>query len=466
MIKASLAVETGLFPPSLHYRTANPTLGLERSPLYVNTRLRRWDADRGARRAAVSSFGLGGTNAHVVLEEPPSRSPAAGNAPEAQLLVVSAATPSALDQACLRLADHLDKHPGRDLRDVAYTLQVGRRHFPWRRAFVCHDHHSAASVLRDSSAYRTWQREEPQPLLFVFDGQGASRGTAQTPTHDIHPIARGNAEDCLKALEPALAQAVRYAMNSGGGTAERRSPAAAIARFVTDYAIAQAWLALGLAPRALVGLGSGFLTAASVAGVIRPDDAMMLLTLAASDADGSRSAHAAAGNAAGLLLEKLSLSPPSVPLLDGATGELVEKIDPRMLRLLSEAEPFTGLSLARLRRERQILLQVSPGAHVCGAPPGATTAVVQALSVCSLVPQHGEGGQDGLLEAAGRLWGAGVDFTWSAFHAGTTPRLVPLPTYPFQRKRYWFSIQPAGSTAAPTNGPVIAQSDGNLLQPV
>lgn len=125
LIKAALVVEHGLIPPTLHFQHANPRIDLDNGPFYVTTELSPWPADDMPRRAAVSSFGLGGTNAHVILEEPPrvQAGPRTDSGPTEQVLVVSAKSASSLDAATDRLHDHLRAHPELALEDVAFTLK-------------------------------------------------------------------------------------------------------------------------------------------------------------------------------------------------------------------------------------------------------------------------------------------------------------------------------------------------------
>lgn len=166
LIKTVLALRHRELPASLHCATPNPGLHLAESPFFVNGALRPWESE-GPRRAGVSSLGQGGTNAHLVLEEaPPGRpvSPPVGR----QVLVVSAQTPTALERVSERLADHLAS--GRDdLADIAYSLQVGRRHFPWRRAVICDEVAEAIAVLRGFGAAGDGSRRDRPHGVFAAE---------------------------------------------------------------------------------------------------------------------------------------------------------------------------------------------------------------------------------------------------------------------------------------------------------
>src|SRR5262249_53574202 len=136
-IKAVLALKEKKIPPLLHFTTPNPHFDLENSSFFIPSTLREWKSQPFPRRAGVSSFGFGGTNAHVLLEEAPESIASPISTP--QLLVLSAKTPTALKTLATNLAHHLQQNPELSLADVTYTLQVGRREFDIRKAFICRD---------------------------------------------------------------------------------------------------------------------------------------------------------------------------------------------------------------------------------------------------------------------------------------------------------------------------------------
>ncbi|HSS77368.1 MAG TPA: beta-ketoacyl synthase N-terminal-like domain-containing protein [Thermoanaerobaculia bacterium] len=146
LIKAALALERGVIPPTPHFQRPNPRLELEDSPFFVNATPLPWPPGPEPRRAGVSSFGLGGTNAHAILEEAPPIPPGDPAQPW-QLLVLSAASAAALEAATDRLANHLAHHPGLDLADAAFTLQMGRQELAHRRMLVCQSLEEAREAL-------------------------------------------------------------------------------------------------------------------------------------------------------------------------------------------------------------------------------------------------------------------------------------------------------------------------------
>ena len=180
LIKAALALDRGVIPPSLHFTAPNPQIDFARSPFVVNAALTAWPRTAAPRRAGVSSFGIGGTNAHAVLEE----APLVESAPPSrawQLLVLSARTRRALEMATVNLAQHLRENPGLNLADVAHTLQSGRRAFEHRRFVVARDAAEAARHLRKRD--RRW----------VFS-TGVARGGAPLAATTAPPRRDGHEE--------------------------------------------------------------------------------------------------------------------------------------------------------------------------------------------------------------------------------------------------------------------------------
>ncbi|KYF88597.1 hypothetical protein BE20_22550 [Sorangium cellulosum] len=172
LLKGLLCLRYGQIPPSLHFSAPNPAIDFGASPFFVNTELREWGRDRGPRRMTVSSFGFGGTNAHLVLAEPPERPlrPAARK-PAAYVVPLSAKHPDALRRRVSDLGRWLEEQgPRHDLGDVAYTLQRRRSHHAHRAAFVARD---AQEFLE---AIRAVEQEGRHPCFVTSEGRGSLAG--------------------------------------------------------------------------------------------------------------------------------------------------------------------------------------------------------------------------------------------------------------------------------------------------
>ncbi len=175
IIKTILALKHRLIPPSLHFQEANPKIDFQGSPFCVNTEPTPWENDTYPLRAGVSSFGIGGTNAHILLEEAPEM-PVASEGREWNMVMLSAKTPTALEQLTKELADHLKQNPHTNLADLSYTLQVGRTPLQYRKAMVCPDIPDAIETLASEDAVMTFSlppKNEKKSVVFLFPGLGA-----------------------------------------------------------------------------------------------------------------------------------------------------------------------------------------------------------------------------------------------------------------------------------------------------
>jgi acyl transferase domain-containing protein/acyl carrier protein len=285
-IKTVLTLHHRQIPPSLHFECANPKLGLERTPFYVNTSLKPFPAiDGSPRRAGVSSFGIGGTNAHVVLEEVPPRTAAEISDRTSHLLVLSARSESALESTRKELAAHLSADDTVDLADVAYTLQVGRRPHPHRLAIACSDREDAVRSLLDPATTNAGGRvadgAAPE-VVFLFPGQGSQHvGMAQS-LYRQEPLFRAEVDRCCEILGPLIGADLREILwpGSSDDAAAQRLDQTAItqpALFTIEYALARLWMHWGVKPSAMVGHSIGEYVAACLAGVFTLEDALKVV---------------------------------------------------------------------------------------------------------------------------------------------------------------------------------------------
>ncbi|HEX6042687.1 polyketide synthase [Longimicrobium sp.] len=319
IIKTVLALREGEIPPSLHFETPNPRIDFASSPFFVADRLLPWSPEGMPRRAGVSAFGVGGTNAHVVLEEPPAARPApAHDSPE--LIVLSAKSADALDRLAEDTADHLDAHPDLSLADAAFTLTRGRKAFAHRRALVASTVAEAASLLRGSDVSRvaTQQAPESDPgVVFLFSGLGTQYAGMARELYETEPAFREAMDRCFAILRrdfgmdlaavlyPADAPAGREgsgvdlrAMVRGVHGPDGSDPLQGArwghpAMFAVGYALAELWRGRGIEPRAVAGHSLGEYVAACVAGVFTLEDALTLVVRRAALLDSIPGAMAA-----------------------------------------------------------------------------------------------------------------------------------------------------------------------------
>lgn len=279
LIKASLAVKSGILPASLHVTRPNPALELPESPFFIADHQQEWSGQGAPRRAGVSAFGVGGTNVHLVLEQAPASEPTAP-ARRNQLLTLSARNAATLGQARDRLAEHLEAHPEQNLADIAFTLQTGRRPFPHRLSVVAGDHAEAAIALRKQNAERAAAVTAAGDLVFMFPGQGSQYPQMARELYAGEPAFRRTVDLCCELLKPELGLDLRGLLYpSNGGDPERLSATllAQPAIFTVEYALAQLLMSWGLQPAAMIGHSVGEFAAACLAGVFSLEDALSLV---------------------------------------------------------------------------------------------------------------------------------------------------------------------------------------------
>jgi non-ribosomal peptide synthase protein (TIGR01720 family) len=284
-IKTVLALEHKTIPPSLHFSEPNPQIDFTGSPFYVNTTVAPWQARSLPRRAGVSSFGIGGTNAHVILEEAPAVAPAE-QSPRPQVLLLSARTMGALENATQNLITHLTRHPELSVADAAYTLQVGRRRLSHRRFVVCRTTDDAVAALAAADAKRVVtavQESVDRAIVFMFPGQGAQYVNMAAQLYRIESSFRKELDTCAELLFPELEFDLRSVLYPDGGQTREaavrlnRTDVTQPALFAVEYALAKLWMHWGMRPGAMIGHSLGEFVAACLAGVFSLRDALDLV---------------------------------------------------------------------------------------------------------------------------------------------------------------------------------------------
>jgi acyl transferase domain-containing protein/acyl carrier protein len=306
IIKTVLALKHRQLPPSLHFTQANPEIDFPSTPFYVNTELCEWVCD-GLLRAGVMSTGMGGTNAHVILEEAPELA-ASTEGSLAHLLVLSAKSETALDEATQRLREFLIGNESLNMGDVAYTLQLGRKPFSHRRSLVCVDRQDAIVALGEKNSKRIFSDradESRRPVVLLLPGVGDHYVGMAHDLYETWAVFKQEVDRCAQILEPYLGIDIRdiiYPKSHswkksrskgidlkkmlGRQTDEpddhdaktlNRTVFAQPALFTIEYAMTCLWQSIGITPDVIVGHSIGEYVAACVAGVFSLDDALRLI---------------------------------------------------------------------------------------------------------------------------------------------------------------------------------------------
>ena len=355
LIKTVLALQHRTLPPTLHFSQPNPEIPFEEGPFKVNAALSPWKSDTPL-YAGVSSFGIGGTNAHVIVGEAPAPERISGKHRPLQLLTVSAHTSEALKRLCRELAGTLESSP--DLfEDACYTMSSGRKELAWRTFVVAGNAKEAVQALR-SVGSRSHQKASLAPMVaFRLSEMGSDCGEIARVLAEVEPAFRS-------AFERAELATIRTVQNSTA--------------FSSGYAFAVLLMGWGIRPECLIGSGIGKDVSSALS------EAFKIRNVFPEQASGFLGIAVQIGS----------------PLdMDASDGSVVQTL------------PFV-------------------------------------LSRTQLISS--------LLNAVGRLWQLGVPVDWEAFYAERPVRRICLPTYPFERRRYW--IEPSAekrfkmNQGAPRNG--------------
>ena len=280
LIKTVQQLRHGKIPGLLHFKAPNPRIDFANSPFYPNAREREWKAGGKPRIAGVSAFGVGGTNAHVVVGEAP---PASASTPgrKHETLVLSARSATALEAMSRRLADHLENESP-PLADVANTLATGRRAFTHRRSVVASDITEAVRKLREEARETIAPATTPK-VAFLFPGQGSQYTGMTREIYDSEPAFRTALDECAVLLHPLIHHDIRstlYPSDQEREAAELDIHRTALTQpcvFAVEYSLAKLWISRGVTPSLLIGHSIGEYVAAVLAGSLTLEYALQLL---------------------------------------------------------------------------------------------------------------------------------------------------------------------------------------------
>ncbi|MEU1802447.1 type I polyketide synthase [Streptomyces sp. NPDC019937] len=503
VIKMIQAMRHATLPRTLHVDEPSPHIDWTTGRVRLLTEARPWPENGHPRRAAVSSFGISGTNAHLILEAPPTPEDAQeqqdSGAPQGAVLpwVLSAKSEQALRDQARRLRGHLAGHPGLTPAAIGHSLATTRAHFTHRAAVVAADREAFDRALDALT------RGEPSPALlrgtarpgrtaFLFTGQGSQRLGMGRGLYEAFPVFARAFDAVCAVLDPAVREVMW-----GDEEALHRTESAQPAIFAVEVALFRLLESWGVRPDVVAGHSIGELAAAQVAGVFSLEDAAALVTargrlMGALPPGGAMVAvEATEEEVAPYLTERVALaavnSPTSVVLsgTEDAVAAVLERLGERRTNRLTVSHAFHSPLMDPMLEDFRAVAEgvtyaeprvpvVADGdvataeywvRHVRGTvrfadavtrleaegathyvelgPDRVLTAMVRHSltdpDAATLVPTlHRDRDEpQALMGALGRLHVHGVAVDWARLYGDATHPVVDLPTYPFQRERYW-----------------------------
>ena len=366
LIKVTQALVHREMPPTLHFESPNPEIDFASTPFIVNAELRPWVRGESPRRAGISSLGIGGTNAHVVVEEAPELPATDAPGQIWQLLALSAKSASALDAATDNLAAHLREHPDVSIADAAFTLQEGREAWDHRRVVAVRDGADAAAALEQREAQRVFsaRREGGDArIVFLFPGAGAQFPNMARDLYEQQPVFRAEMDRCLAWLRTNVDIDLAGSLYPAPGAeaaarADLERPSRALtAIFATEIALARMWSSWGVEPAAMIGHSLGEYAAAHLAGVMSLEDSLRLVALRGTLADrisggAMLSIPLPEAEVRELVGDHLDLAAVNAPLLCVASGRIEQLTELREQLAAREIEcrliPVAGAGHSRL----------------------------------------------------------------------------------------------------------------------
>ena len=286
LIKVAMALKHRLLPPTLNYEAPNPRFDLANSPFFVNASLKKWESSQPL-RAGITALGAGGTNCHLILEEPPAMLPGEGGR-QKHLIVLSAKSKAALDRMSENLAAQIEKTPDVDLGDLAYTLAMGRRPLSHRRVLAASDHAQAVDLLRGETPARVSSAvadsNDPE-LVFTFPGGGAQYARMCVDLYSAEPVYKAALDECFAIIDAELEPRIRPLLFAEPADAEAstkllQQPSFSLPTlFTVEYALARLFESFGIKASAYIGHSMGEYVAACLAGVFSIRDGLRLVHL-------------------------------------------------------------------------------------------------------------------------------------------------------------------------------------------
>ncbi|CAG8998983.1 MAG: hypothetical protein CENE_00947 [Candidatus Celerinatantimonas neptuna] len=281
LIKSSLSIKHKHLPASLNYQSPNPNIDFEHSPFKMNTEYSELGTNGEPIRGLVNSFGVGGTNACVIIEQAPLQEQSDAT-DGAMIFPFSTKTSAALEQMKERMKAFIESDDSLNLADVAYTLQIGRKRFNNNSFIVAKGRDDLLKKLESTQLIKSNFKDQPH-LVFMFPGQGNQYINMAKPLYDCYPVFREIFDQCCELLKPILGRDIKEIIfqdeNSDELARINETQFTQPALYIVEYSLARLWMSWGIEPSVMVGHSVGEYVAACLSGVFSLEDALRAVAL-------------------------------------------------------------------------------------------------------------------------------------------------------------------------------------------
>lgn len=460
VIKTTLSMEHKVLPASLNFKEPNPKIDFANSPFYVNTKRKRWETNGFPLRAGISSFGIGGTNVHIILEEAPKEEPSEPSKRPYELITLSAKTASALEKMTDNLLKFAKKNPDANLADIAFTLKLGRRNFNHKRIVACSSVDDLTKKLENMPKQHVlshFQKPKNQPVVFMFPGSGEYINMC-SELYKTEDEFRDNLDDCAEILKSLIGVDIRkvlYPSEENMIKAVEQLNDRKIGKgilFAVEYSLAKLLISWGIEPQFMLGEASGEYVAALIAGVLNEEDALKLA--AAEDADLPETAAS------------IKFDTAKIPFISSVTGDWILDTEAESPQYWVKQRAASHLSeglMTVMKDSDQIIMEIGPGNQLTAeALKYRKPETDQSVISCLAAEDKDVSEAEAFILSIGKFWLAGGKVDWRNCYTNEKRHRILLPTYPFERQRYW--IEPGKRDASKSD--MFVSSKGELTDDI
>ncbi|MGD9898614.1 MAG: beta-ketoacyl synthase N-terminal-like domain-containing protein [Calditrichaceae bacterium] len=477
-LKTILALNNGYIPKHLHLNNLNPQIKSGENPITFTISGRQWPMNNAKRLAGVSSFGIGGTNAHVIIEKAPETL-SDPSEHKYHLLTLSAKSMTALDKISSNLAVFLIKYPDTNLSDFDYTLNTGRKPFNHRRIIVYRTYQELLDALNNNGAENiptvSHKRIPVQTgIAFLFEGRTFAGGGLSEKLYEDIPEFRKYVDHCCELLKDKSDLPIsdllfnKIDIQSKSEVKLEQESISYLISFITQYAFARLLIDFGIMPEMMAGTDSGEYLCAHLAGVIALEDSMNLVIRHAETSIVRNVADEIPSDLSGSLkdfISSITLKKPSIRYISSVSGDFItpdKATDPEYyLKLLTESvQPSDILrSLSDQPQEPNIV------SFAVNFPETRPSGLKNRMLSIITEAENEESTTLSIYRLIGQIWLAGKEINWGAFYRNELRNKISLPTYPFERQRYWIEQQASPATND-SNGKSLTDTSGRFYIPV